>query len=494
MADAEDVCVGFGAVGDLGEGGDSVAARELEDVGRVSDDVDVDVSAFQRVHARAGVDRVLILVDLDDPVALVRPVHVSAQVVQVQPVRLPALAGHDTDTRDVAAGELAGQDLKGARSEILVGAVEGPFLPRHEEVDDGQAAVVVDGHVHGGLLEGRRGLAAVDGDVGELRGVSVARGKEDGSAIVGSKASSGHPDAAALGGIRDSGALGGESLDGGSRGLVPAHDPAGEVVLDTVGCEAGVDELARVQEGGPLVVDAAVEAAGGVVPGNGALEIDREVRSLAQVVDVEGVEIVAAVGLTLGASASGLVGIGLGRVVQRIGFWVDDAGRGDADERVDVDASVEVGGQEGDVQVPGGDDLARLRVQLVHVVLGGRKVDVLHAIRRRVDQGLGEDLLRSAVVVPGQLGLEDLGKLITRHDRRVHVMIPAGIVSIDRFPHTAIVSVIVCSRLIASSGVVTAPGDGVCRGQTADKADCRGQHQHQCRHFGHDDDVEADKV
>ncbi|KAL1839777.1 hypothetical protein VTK73DRAFT_3915 [Phialemonium thermophilum] len=424
VAHAQDVGVAGGAVGHLGEGGHAVgAARELEDVRGVLDDVDVDVAALQRVDAGAGVDRVLVLVHLDDAVALAGPRLVAAQVVQVQPVGLAALAGDDADALDVAARELGGQDLERAGAQVLVGAVQRLLLEGHEEVDQAQAAVVVDGHVHGRLLQRRGRVAPVDGDGAELRRVAVARGEEDGAGVVRRQPAAGHPHAAAGGGVGHARALGGEALDHAARGLVPAHDPAREVVLHAVRREAGVDVLAAVQQGRPLVVDAAVEDARRVVARRDALEVDGEVGPLAQVVDVQRVEVVAAVGLALGAAAAGLVRVRLGGQVQRVGRRVDDARRGDADERVDVDAAVQVGGQEGDVQVARCDDLARLGVQLVDVVLGGGEVDVLHAVGRRVDQRLREDLLGRAVVLARQLRLEDLGKLIASHYGRVHVVV-----------------------------------------------------------------------
>lgn len=50
MANTKDICVLLRAVCNLCEGGHAGCAREFEDMGGVLDDVDVDVSSFERIY------------------------------------------------------------------------------------------------------------------------------------------------------------------------------------------------------------------------------------------------------------------------------------------------------------------------------------------------------------------------------------------------------------------------------------------------------------
>lgn len=82
-----------------------------------------------------------------------------------------------------------------------------------------------------------------------------------------------------------------------------------------------------------------------------------------------------------------------------------------------------------------------LRIELVKVVLVGEDVDILLVVfGEGVDQRLGESRLGTEVVVVAwQLRHEKLSKLSAANDVRVHVVIV----------------------LVAGSGVITTPGDGV---------------------------------
>lgn len=231
-----------------------------------------------------------------------------------------------------------------------------------------------------GLLHGRGRLATVDRDGAELRSVTIAGGEEHGAGIIGRETTARHPDASARGGVRNTVTLSGPSLNQITTRLVETNDPPGEVVLHTVGGETKVDELSDVQKGGALVMDTAVEGSDRVVPGHGALQVDGEVGSFGESVDIQCVDVVTSGWATLSDIDLGLVGIGLGGQVQGVSGRVNDTGGGDADVGVDVDAAVEVGGQEGNVKVARGDDGAGLCIKFVDIILLRRDVDVLCAV------------------------------------------------------------------------------------------------------------------
>src|SRR5699024_941851 len=122
------------------------------------------------------------------------------------------------------------QNLQGARAEILVSTVQSLLLPWHKEVNQVQAAVRVLGHVDRGLLHGCGRVVTLDGDIGQLRGVTVAGGGPDGASVVGSQTTARHPDATTLDGVGHTLALGSPLFDNLAL-LIPANDPASEVVL-----------------------------------------------------------------------------------------------------------------------------------------------------------------------------------------------------------------------------------------------------------------------
>jgi hypothetical protein len=68
MTDAKDVGVHLGAICNFGERGLAIVARKLEHVCWILNDVDVDISTFQRVHASSSIDRVLVLIHLEHSV------------------------------------------------------------------------------------------------------------------------------------------------------------------------------------------------------------------------------------------------------------------------------------------------------------------------------------------------------------------------------------------------------------------------------------------
>lgn len=365
MADTENVGIGLGSRSDLGEGQNAIDARVLEDVGGVLDDVDVDVASLKRVHTGAGVNRVVVLEDLNDGVAVVSAVAIATKIVHVEPVCLATLASDDTNALDVTAGKLWRQQLERRAAKVLVGAVKSLFLPGHEEVDNLQATVSLKSHVNSRLFLRSRRLISLDGDGGELRSISVTGSEEDGASIVRGKTAAGHPNTTALGSDGNIGAFGSPALDNLTGGLVPADDPTAKVVLDAVGCEASIYVVANVEQAGSLVVDAGGKDAIEVVGGLDVLQVDGEVGSLGQVVDINGVDVVAAGRFALGLVEDCLVEVGLGCEVEGIGAGVNNTRGGDANVGVDVDAAVKVGSEKGNMKIALCDNLTSLGVHLV---------------------------------------------------------------------------------------------------------------------------------
>lgn len=179
-------------------------------------------------------------------------------------------------------------------------------------------------------------------------------------------------------------------------------------------------------------MDAAGKYALRVVGGLDIFEVDGEVGTLGQVVDINGVDIVAAGRTALGRVEDGLIEIGLGREVQGLGAGVDDTSGGDANVGINVDAAVEVGGQKGNVKITLGDDFASFGVHLVEVVLSSGPVDVLRgAIVGSVNERLRKDLLGGTAIFAWQHNFEDLAKLIAADDGGVHVVITGDLESVE---------------------------------------------------------------
>jgi hypothetical protein len=422
VADTENPGVSVGSITNLGEAGNTVGARKLEGDGGVLDNVDVDITSLQRVHTSTGIDGVVVLVGLDDGVEVVGAVAVTTHVVEVDPVGLTTLTGNNTNTLVGAAREGIGENLQGAGTQIVVGTVKLLLLERHEEVDNIEASVLLDGHVNGSLLEGSGCRITLDGNRGKLRLVTVSGSEEDGATAVGSNTTTRHPDTATL--LDHTLTLGGESLDKLTGGLVDAEQPASELVLDAVRAESDVNVLTNVQQTGSLELDTTVEHTPVAVSGGNTLQVDREVGLLSKSVDIDGVNEVSTGGAALSNIELGLVGVGLSSEVEGVGIGIDNTGADDTNVRADILATIEIGGEEGNVQVSLGNDLARLGVDLVDVVLGGRVVDVLSiAAGRRVNERLGEGLFGLVSVVSRHSGLENLTKLRTGDYGRIHVMV-----------------------------------------------------------------------
>lgn len=81
MSDTEDVSIILWRVGHMVERGNSIVAGELEHMSRVLDDIDVDVAAFEWIHASTSIDRVLVLIYLNDVVKLIWTILISAKVI-----------------------------------------------------------------------------------------------------------------------------------------------------------------------------------------------------------------------------------------------------------------------------------------------------------------------------------------------------------------------------------------------------------------------------
>ena len=164
-----------------------------------------------------------------------------------------------------------------------------------------------------------------------------------------------------------------------SGGLVPTHDPTGEIPLDTVTGKPSIDVLAVMQKSWSLMVNATVERADRIVGGDHAFEVHREIRTLSQVISINGVDVVPAIGPTNGARQR-LVDIGLRSQVPCVCVWVNDAGGRHANIWIDIDTIIEVRGKKWPSQVPRSHNDARLCIDLVHIVLRGCDEDVLDTI------------------------------------------------------------------------------------------------------------------
>ena len=125
MADTENVCILLRGICHLVEIRDTIIARELEDVSLVLYDVDIDVASFERVDASTSINRVLVLIDLDDIVELVRSILVASEIVKVQPVGLAALSCDYADASDVSTRELTGKELQRRGAKIWLGSASG---------------------------------------------------------------------------------------------------------------------------------------------------------------------------------------------------------------------------------------------------------------------------------------------------------------------------------------------------------------------------------
>ena len=75
----------------------------------------------------------------------------------------------------------------------------------------------------------------------KLRSVAVAGREEHAPLIIAGQPTSGHPDTSTHDGVCFGPAFHSKGFDVGSGIFIPSHDPASEVVLDAMRCEACID-------------------------------------------------------------------------------------------------------------------------------------------------------------------------------------------------------------------------------------------------------------
>lgn len=169
MANPESVRILLRRISNLVEVWNAVVAGEFEDMSLVLDDVDVDVATLKRVNTSTGVNGVLVLIDLNDVVELVRSILVASEIVEIEPIGLSTLSCHNADALDISAGKLTREDLERRCAEVcvksalnvraerfkitLVSTIELSLLPGHEEVNHVQRTVTIDGHVNCSFFE-----------------------------------------------------------------------------------------------------------------------------------------------------------------------------------------------------------------------------------------------------------------------------------------------------------------------------------------------------
>lgn len=83
------------------------------------------------------------------------------------------------------------------------------------------------------------------------------------------------------------------------------------------------------------------------------------------------------------------------------------------------------------MQVSRGNNVARLCINFVDIILSSSDEDILDAIIERVNEWLGVDLLQSIHIVTGQLGLPKFTKLRASDDGWVHVVSPDDDISME---------------------------------------------------------------
>ena len=197
---------------------------------------DIDVTSLEGVNASPGVYRVFILDRcLRSSIQLVGAHFISAKIVKVKDVSLPRLSRHNTHTFDVRACKSVGREqLQWRCTKIFIGTIELFLFPRHEEVHDRQAPVIVDFHIDSCFLKRGRWLTTRDWSSMKLGGIAVSCGKVHASFAICRKTTARHPDSSTGGGVGLLTSFSGELLDHRASTLIPAHDPSCEVVLDTV--------------------------------------------------------------------------------------------------------------------------------------------------------------------------------------------------------------------------------------------------------------------
>jgi hypothetical protein len=105
-----------------------------------------------------------------------------------------------------------------------------------------------------------------------------------------------------------------------------------------MGTKASVDKVTifGVDQTGTLVLYAAIEEPGWVVASGNAFQVDGEIISLVEGIDVDRMYIYSSSRKSLGDTNLCLVLVGLGSEVKCIGVRIDDTGTNNADYRIDV--------------------------------------------------------------------------------------------------------------------------------------------------------------
>jgi hypothetical protein len=280
--------------------------------------------------------------------------------------------------------------------------------------------------MHGCFLECCWWRSTINWDAVELGCIAIASRKEYRSLAVTGKTSSTHPYAGTWDGVGNSSSFSGHLFDEGARGLVPAHDPSCEVVLDAMTCEASVDVLSHVEQGWSLMMNTTIEGSHGIVQSNHALKIDREIGLLRQIDSADGMNVVSTI-LSTCWSVGALIDICLRRQIPCVSVGVNHTGSCHSDSWINVDAAIEIRNQERSMQISRSDDNSCLGDHLVHIVLSGGDVDILNTIGAGVDKRLTEDLFRYILAIDGprawQQSLVEQSKLCTTDHGWIHVMI-----------------------------------------------------------------------
>jgi len=99
-------------------------------------------------------------------------------------------------------------------------------------------------------------------------------------------------------------------------------------------------------------VNTSAEASNWVVPGNSSLQILGKSSALREVVDINGVKVVTSSWSSLGNIDLRLVDICFRSEIERVGGWINDSSGCHTNVRVDINTSVQICGQERNVQVP----------------------------------------------------------------------------------------------------------------------------------------------
>lgn len=202
-------------------------------------------------------------------------------------------------------------------------------------------------------------------------------------------------------------------------------------------------------------MNASIEASGRVVCRNYAFEIHGEAGTFTEIIDVYCMKIVAVSRSPFCSShSSNLILVSLRCEIQRIGIRINDSGGRHTDSGVYIHTSIQICSQEWDIQPPWQNNFALLCIEFVEVVLGFCDVNVLNAIRGRVNEGLGEDLLGVSVVFARKGSLEKLTRLGAAKNGWVQIM-TSSVVRITLLRDKG------SSRLVSRFRIISSPGNGI---------------------------------